>query len=142
MDELQLLVESNHNVNLYPGWSNTADFCTTTERFGTVPLHSPALGEAMSFITLPPNVTSKFKADQQNFFGVLPHFWELRELFGSIESPDTGVGTKKVAKKYLLPTFLAHFLRRDGFLVLFLGLLLGREEARARPSGSFQAPPG
>ena len=46
-----------------------------------------------------------------------------------------------MAKKYLLPTFLARFLRRDGFLGLFLGLLLGREEARARPLGSLQAPP-
>ena len=65
IDELQLLVERNHNVHLYRGWSNTADFCDTTERFDTVPLHSPSLAEAMRCINLPSNATSKFTADQQ-----------------------------------------------------------------------------
>jgi hypothetical protein len=53
IDELQLLVERNHGVHLYPGWTNKADFCDTTERSGTVPLHSAALAQAMSFISLP-----------------------------------------------------------------------------------------
>mmetsp|Transcript_84917 Transcript_84917/g.169949 ORF Transcript_84917/g.169949 Transcript_84917/m.169949 type:complete len:293 (-) Transcript_84917:493-1371(-) len=65
IDELQLLVERNHGVHLYPGCTNTADFCDTTERFGTVPLHSAALAQAMSSISLPPGVTSKITADQQ-----------------------------------------------------------------------------
>ena len=50
IDELQLLVERNHGVLLYPDWSNTSDYQTTTESFGTVSLHSRALGEAIDKI--------------------------------------------------------------------------------------------
>jgi len=50
IDELQLLVERNHGVLLYPDWSNTSDYQTTPESFGTVSLHSPALGAAIQQI--------------------------------------------------------------------------------------------
>jgi hypothetical protein len=63
IDELQLLVERNWHVHLFPSWSNTADFSDTTERFGTVPLQSPALAAALATISLPAGV--EFTADQQ-----------------------------------------------------------------------------
>ena len=44
IDKLQLLVEKNHNVLLYPWWSNTSNFATTKESFCTVPMHSKKLG--------------------------------------------------------------------------------------------------
>ena len=50
IDELQLLVEKNHGVLLYPEWSNASDYITTPERFGTVCLHSPALHKAVNDI--------------------------------------------------------------------------------------------
>ena len=47
IDSLQLLVEHNHGVLLYPDWSNTSDYVTTEESFGTVPLQTPELTEAI-----------------------------------------------------------------------------------------------
>ena len=61
VDTRQLLVERNHNVMLYPEWSNTSDFCATPECFGTVPLHSAQLAAAIADIELPsplPRLTS------------------------------------------------------------------------------------
>jgi len=50
IDDLQLVVERNHNVLLYPHWSNTSDFEITPESFGTVGLHSKTLGDAIEAI--------------------------------------------------------------------------------------------
>jgi hypothetical protein len=36
IDYLQIIVERNHGVLLYPDWSNASDYETTCERFGTV----------------------------------------------------------------------------------------------------------
>ena len=40
IDALQLLVEKNHGILLYPDWSNASDYKDTSESFGTVALHS------------------------------------------------------------------------------------------------------
>ena len=50
VDSLQLLVEENHGVLLFPDWSNASDFLSTPETFGTVPLHSNELGAAIAAI--------------------------------------------------------------------------------------------
>ena len=65
IDKLQLLVDLNHNLLLYPTWANTADYAPTKERFGTVPIHSKELGEAFNTIKLEPGVANKFTADQR-----------------------------------------------------------------------------
>ena len=48
----QLIVEENHGVIPYPEWSNTTDFIPTEEGFGTVPLQSVELGEAIRNINI------------------------------------------------------------------------------------------
>lgn len=53
IDELQLLVERNHGVMLFPEWSNASDYVTTPERFGTVCLHSEDLDLAVRNIQVP-----------------------------------------------------------------------------------------
>ena len=63
IDELQLLVLENHGIDIFPGWSNTRDYAPTDETFGTVPLHSPALGEAMAQMDVSAEVKSKLSAD-------------------------------------------------------------------------------
>ena len=51
VDSYQLLVEANHGGMLvYPEWSNATDFEATREKFGTVALHSPRLGDAIEAI--------------------------------------------------------------------------------------------
>ena len=52
IDELQLIVERNHNALLHPGWSNTFDLADTSESFGTVPIHSHELQTAVNAIEL------------------------------------------------------------------------------------------
>ena len=47
IDLLQLLMQRNHRVLLYPDWSNASNFIETQEKFGTVPLHSPELAAAL-----------------------------------------------------------------------------------------------
>lgn len=53
IDSLQILVDENHNVLLYPDWSNASDYKSTLEHFGTVPIHSKELGEAINQIKEP-----------------------------------------------------------------------------------------
>ena len=65
LDLLQVLVEENHNVLIYPSWPNTADYADTSETFGTVPIHSPELGEKLKTIKLEPAVVKKFTSDQK-----------------------------------------------------------------------------
>lgn len=55
VNTLQHLVEENHGLRLYDGWVNTSDFIDTNEKFGTVPLHSEQLGEAVKAICLDPS---------------------------------------------------------------------------------------
>jgi len=50
LDKIQLLVERNHSVLAYKGWSNESDYERTTEAFSVVPIHSDALGRAVSNI--------------------------------------------------------------------------------------------
>ena len=54
IDSLQLLVERNHGVLIFPDWSNTSDYISTLEHFGTVALHSVELADAIKAIELPP----------------------------------------------------------------------------------------
>jgi hypothetical protein len=56
VDAIQLLVEENHNVLLYPTWTNTADFIQTTETFGTVPLQSQELTKRVNELKLSPKL--------------------------------------------------------------------------------------
>ena len=65
IDELQLLVEANHGVDIFPGWSNTRDFAPTPETFGTVPLHSSELGQAMERISVSKEVKASLSGDQR-----------------------------------------------------------------------------
>ena len=51
IDKIQLLVERNHSVLAYKGWSNESDYERTTEAFSVVPIHSDALGRAVSNIS-------------------------------------------------------------------------------------------
>ena len=52
IDSVQVLVEKNHGVLLFPEWSNASDYKTTPESFGTVCMHSDALQDAMNKIKL------------------------------------------------------------------------------------------
>ena len=75
IDRLQLLVEQNRNVYFYPSWPNTADFAPTSERFGTVPLHSEELGKVLAELKnkvtpdgnkqISDKAISKFTSDQR-----------------------------------------------------------------------------
>ena len=47
IDAIQLLVEKTHKVLLFPDWSNSSDYRSTPESFGTVPLHSYELHMAL-----------------------------------------------------------------------------------------------
>ena len=47
IDELQRLVLQNHGVLMFPDWSNTSEFKDTAERFGTIPIHTKDLGDAL-----------------------------------------------------------------------------------------------
>ena len=59
VDQLQLLVLSNHGRVLYPDWSNASDFVETPERFDTVAIHDTKLHEAL-------NEQWENKVDQNN----------------------------------------------------------------------------
>ena len=52
IDSLQIIVERNHGVLLYPDWSNASNYATTPEHFGTVAIHSPELADAIADIKL------------------------------------------------------------------------------------------
>ena len=75
IDKLQMLVEKNHNVHFMPSWPNTADFASTSERFGTVPIHSEELDKELAKLKdkvtstgkkqLTAEAISKFTSDQR-----------------------------------------------------------------------------
>jgi hypothetical protein len=54
IDNLQDLLSANRDVILFSEWVNTTDCAQTAESFGTVPLHSAALGEAIASIEREP----------------------------------------------------------------------------------------
>ena len=58
-------MQRNHEILLYPGWSNASDFAPTGERFGVVRLHSDALGRAIRerAETVPPATIKKLTPD-------------------------------------------------------------------------------
>ncbi|KAL7547333.1 hypothetical protein ACHAWF_010650 [Thalassiosira exigua] len=47
IDSLQQLVKKNHNMGLYPHWTNASGFKDTPESFDTVVLHSSDLHQAL-----------------------------------------------------------------------------------------------
>ena len=65
IDQLQILVEENHGVDLYPGWSNSRDYDPTPETFGTVPLQSKVLDEAMALLNISAGTIAKLSGDKK-----------------------------------------------------------------------------
>jgi hypothetical protein len=66
IDYLQIIVERNHGVLLYPDWSNASDYVITREKFGTVAIHSPQLADAINNIELKEEVSEyRLTADQK-----------------------------------------------------------------------------
>ena len=64
VDLLQLLVERNHGVTLFPYWVNASDYKDTDERFDLVALQSTELHEAVNGIVLDdPNVLGKLSSE-------------------------------------------------------------------------------
>ena len=60
IDLLQILVERNHNVLIYPTWTNTADFANTPEApGGTIALQSSELTVAVNKLLSPLNGVSR-----------------------------------------------------------------------------------
>ena len=47
IDQLQNLVRKNHNITLYPDWTNASDYKDTDESFDTVALHSAQLHDRL-----------------------------------------------------------------------------------------------
>jgi hypothetical protein len=46
-DKLQILVDKNHGVLLFPSWINSTDYCDSPESFVTVAIHSEELDKAL-----------------------------------------------------------------------------------------------
>ena len=67
VDAIQILVEKNHNVLVYPTWANSQDWDETPETFGTVPLQPSELTEAVNALSISPKLTpeKQYLADQQ-----------------------------------------------------------------------------
>ena len=65
VDALQLLVEKNHNVLLFPDWSNSSDYKSTPESFGTVALHSQEIHEELEKVVIAKDVSEKFSSEMK-----------------------------------------------------------------------------
>ena len=52
IDSLQILVEHNHSVLLYPDWTNSSDYKDTNKTLGTIALHSEELQNAIEQIEI------------------------------------------------------------------------------------------
>jgi hypothetical protein len=68
IDGIQILVEKNHDVLVYPTWANSWDRSQTAETFGTVPLQTSELTEAVNALTIAPmklTPEQQYLADQQ-----------------------------------------------------------------------------
>lgn len=85
IDSLQALVMKNRNVDIYPGWSNTSAYKPTPESFGTVPLHSPELGMAISNISVSDEAISKLTSDSQYMCRVMATKLPLLPVHGAQE---------------------------------------------------------
>jgi hypothetical protein len=57
IDTLQVLVQANHNVDIFPHWSNSCDYIPTAEKIGKVPLCSDELHAAVKKIKIKPEIT-------------------------------------------------------------------------------------
>ncbi len=78
IDCVQLLVERNHNYNIFSSWSNTSDYIETPERFGTVPLQSAELNTAIQVID-PHACTIQFLMTMFAYLGYL-HRYEAHKI--------------------------------------------------------------
>ncbi len=66
IEYLQIIVERNHAVLLYPDWSNASNYATTQENFGTEAIHSLQLAKAINSIELNKDISEyRLMADQQ-----------------------------------------------------------------------------
>ena len=91
IDLLQMLVLENHNVHLYPEWSNTMEFADANESFGTIALHNKNLHEVIENLNLDCNdikLTSYQKHIAKSMGIKLPFLpvitIEERKLFNSL----------------------------------------------------------
>ena len=62
---IQLVVEKNHGVLLYPDWSNASDYKETAKSFGTVALHWQELHEALREVEIADDATANFIAEMK-----------------------------------------------------------------------------
>jgi hypothetical protein len=66
IDYLQIIVERNHGVLLYPDWSNASNYKAKREHFGRVAIHSQELADAINNIELGQELSKYWvTADQQ-----------------------------------------------------------------------------
>jgi hypothetical protein len=47
IDKLQILVEKNHGILLFPSWINASDYCDSAKSFVTIAMHSEELDTAL-----------------------------------------------------------------------------------------------
>jgi hypothetical protein len=59
---IQLVLEKNQGVLVYPDWSNVSDYKETYKSFGMVALHSLELHEALGEVEIAEDVTAHFTA--------------------------------------------------------------------------------
>ena len=78
-------MELNHGIDIYPGWSNTSNFAPTDETFGTVPLHSKELGDAMARIEVSAEVKASLSSDQRYLCGAMGTPLPLLPIHGKQE---------------------------------------------------------
>lgn len=66
IDLYQRLARRNHDIDVYPEWTNASDYVFTDEGFGTVPLHTQSLHDALATRYEQLDATSiKLTPDQQ-----------------------------------------------------------------------------
>jgi hypothetical protein len=65
IDAIQLIVQRNHGVLLYPDWVNASDYKNTSESFGTIALHNQELADAVNGISIDNGDAVKLTHDMQ-----------------------------------------------------------------------------
>jgi hypothetical protein len=65
IDAIQLIVQRNHGVLLYPDWVNASDYKNTSESFGTIALHNQELADAVNGISIDDGDAVKLTHDMQ-----------------------------------------------------------------------------
>ena len=85
IDTLQILVEHNHSVLLFPEWSNSSDFVSTAEKFGTVPIETPELTAAINSVSIPQKVLDKLTSDQRYLCKAMSTILPLLPVHGEAE---------------------------------------------------------